>query len=134
MILDPQDKKTLSNIRMEKAYKYLKDAIANYEEGRYETSVNRSYYAVLSAVRSLLILEGTDPETHKGVITMLSLRFVKPALLSKDVVKKFEILLSRRTDVDYSDFETIDKSDAEDSVRIAREMIETIDKARKKMR
>ena len=94
---------------MEKAYKLLEDTKANYKEGRHETSVNRSYYAALSAVRSILILEGVDPESHKGAIMLLSLRFVKPGLLSKNIVKKFEILLSRRTEVDYGDFETVDK-------------------------
>ncbi len=118
---------------MEKAYKYLRDADANYKEGRHETAVNRSYYAALSAVRSILILEGADPETHKGAITMLSLRFIRPALLSKDIVKKFEILLSRRTDVDYGDFEILDKADAGDSIKIAEEIITAIDSIRKGM-
>lgn len=130
MTLAPEDKKALSNIRMEKAYRYLQDATGNYKEGRYETAVNRSYYAVLSAVRSILILEGIDPESHKGAITMLSLRFVKPSLLAKDIVKRFELLFSRRTDVDYGDFETMSAADAEDSLRIAQEIIESIDKVR----
>lgn len=133
MTLAPEDKKALSNIRMEKAYRYLQDATANYREGRYETAVNRSYYAALSAVRSILILEGIDPESHKGAITMLSLRFVKPSLLAKDIVKRFELLLSRRTDVDYGDLETIDAEDAKDSLKITEEIIHGIDKVRKEM-
>jgi uncharacterized protein (UPF0332 family) len=133
MTLSPQDKKNLSTMRMEKAYKYLQDATANYEGKRYETSVNRSYYAVLNAVRSILILEGINPESHKGVITMLSLRFVKPGIIPKDTLRKFELLLSRRTDADYGDLETIDKNDAEDSVRTAEKIVKLIDKARKKM-
>lgn len=108
----------------------MEDARANYNEGRYKTSVNRSYYAALNAVRSILILEGVNPETHEGVITMLSLRFIKPALLQVEVIKKFKTLLSRRTDVDYGDFETINAAEAEDSLRIAQEMIGSIDKVR----
>lgn len=133
MTLKPEDKKALSDIRIANAYEFIKDAKANYNEGRYKTSVNRSYYAALNAVRSILILEGVNPETHEGAITMLSLRFIKPALLPVDVVKKFKILLSRRTDVDYGDFETISDAEAEDSLRIAQEMIETIDKLRMEM-
>lgn len=133
MTLEPQDKKILSNIRMEKARKYLQDASANFKEGRYETAVNRSYYAALNAVRSILILEGVDPETHKGAITMLSLRFIKPALLPKDILKKFEILLARRTDVDYGDFEIIEASDAEDSLKNAEQLIKAIEEVRTKL-
>ncbi|MEW6095673.1 MAG: hypothetical protein AB1567_03985 [bacterium] len=36
MILELQDKKTLSEIRMSKAYEFLEDAKANYNEGRYK--------------------------------------------------------------------------------------------------
>ena len=43
---------------------------------------------------------------------------------------KFKILLSRRTDVDYGDFDTISSEDAEDSLRGAEEIIETIDRVR----
>jgi len=42
--------------------------------GRHRTSVNRAYYAALNAVRAILILEGVNPETHEGAVTLLSLR------------------------------------------------------------
>lgn len=131
MTLEPQDKRNLSDVRMSKALEFLEDARANLREGRHRTAINRSYYAALSAARSILILEGTHPETHEGVVTMLSLRLVKPGLLPVDVVKNFKLLLSRRTDVDYGDFDTIDKADAEDSIRIAGDMINLIERTRK---
>ncbi len=133
MNLEAKDKKVLSDIRMTKALEFLEDARANFNDLRYRTAVNRSYYAVLNAARALLVLEGVSPETHSGIVTMLSLRFVKPALLPVRIVKDFKVLLSRRTDVDYGDFETIDASDARDSVRIADELIEEVDRLRKEM-
>jgi uncharacterized protein (UPF0332 family) len=95
--------------------------------------VNRSYYAALNAVRSILILEGVDPEKHKGAITMLSLRFVKPALLSKDILKKFELLFARRADVDYGDFALVEAADAEDSLKSAQQIIESVESLRTKL-
>ncbi len=118
---------------MDKAFEALDDARANLEEGRYKTSVNRSYYAVLNAVRAILILEGVNPRTHEEALTMLSLRLVKPGLLTKEFVKKFELLLSRRTEVDYGDLEIIDSADAEDSYNIASKMVSELDELRKKM-
>ena len=131
MILDPKDKRSLSELRMSRALEFLEDARANLREGRHKTTINRSYYAALSAVRSVLILEGANPETHEGAVTMLSLRLVKPGLVSVEVVKGFKLLLSRRTDVDYGDFDTLNKADADDSIRIAEEIIELLVKARK---
>ena len=61
----------------------------------------------LNAVSALLILEGVNPETHYGAVTTLSLRFIKTGLLSVDVIKRFKVLLSHRTDVDYGDFESM---------------------------
>ena len=133
MTLESKDKKAVSDVRMVKAYAFLEDARANYNEGRFNTSINRSYYAALNAIRSILILEGANPLTHEGVITMLSLRFIKSAILPVDVVRKFKVLLSRRTDVDYGDFDTVDKTDAEESMRSSEKIIKLIDKARKKI-
>jgi uncharacterized protein (UPF0332 family) len=131
MMLEPQDKRSLSDARMAKALEFLEDAQANLKEGRHRTAVNRSYYAALGAVRSILILDGANPETHEGAVTLLSLRLIKPGLLPLDVVKNFKLLLSRRTDVDYGDFDTIGEADAKDAVRIAEAMIGTIETARK---
>jgi uncharacterized protein (UPF0332 family) len=118
---------------MDKAFEALDDARANLEEGRYKTSVNRSYYAVLNAVRAVLILEGVNPKTHEGALTMLSLRLVRPGLLSKEFVKNFELLLSRRTEVDYGDLGVIDSIEAEDSYNIAKAMVSALNELRKKM-
>lgn len=130
MTFDREDKQSLSNARMERAREFIADARANYEQGRYKTSVNRSYYAALSSLRAVLILEGANPSTHEGVITMLSLRMVRPGLIPVKTVKDFKVLLSRRTDVDYGDFETVGSADAEDSIRLAEEIISTIERVR----
>jgi len=128
MTLSPDDKKALSELRIKKAYEFLEDARANFKDGRLKTAINRTYYAVMNAARALLILEGSNPETHEGVVTLLSLKFVKPGLL-----KSYKLLLSRRTDVDYGDFETIDSKDVEDSLRLSEDIIEKIDTLRKRL-
>lgn len=133
MTIDPGDKKSLSDARMARAYEFLDDARATYGEDRYKTSINRSYYAVLSAVRSILILEGVNPETHEGSATMLGLRFVRPGILPLEIAKSFKVLMSRRTDVDYGDFDTMGKTEAEDSLRLAEGILKTIDSKRKEL-
>jgi uncharacterized protein (UPF0332 family) len=133
VILEIKDKKIISDTRMEKSREFLSDARATYDDKRYRTSVNRAYYAALNAVRAILILEGANPETHDGAVTLLSLRFVKTGVLPVDVIKKFKVLLSRRTDVDYGDFDTTGATEAEDSLRSAEAVIEVIDRARQKI-
>ena len=133
MNFEIKDKKSLSDARMDKAKEFLSDSYATFNDVRYRTSVNRAYYAALNAVRSLLILEGPDPGTHEGAATLLSLRFIKTGILPVEVIKKFKMLLSRRTDVDYGDLDTIDALDAEDSLKSAELIIEYVDSIRKKL-
>ena len=130
MILELRDKKNLSDARMAKAMEFLADAGATFREKRFRTSVNRSYYAALNAVRAILILEGSNPESHEGAVTLLSLKFIKQGVLPIEIVKKFKILLSRRTDVDYGDFDTIDEKESEDSLNVAEEIIVAIERVR----
>lgn len=129
MTLTAEEKKTLSQFRLQKAKEFLDDAKKIFDDKRYRTSVNRSYYAALNAARELLILEGANPETHDGVVTMLSLRFVKKGILPSEVIKSFKLLLPRRTDVDYGDFDDIGKDEALDSFHNAQSFIETIEQA-----
>jgi uncharacterized protein (UPF0332 family) len=133
MNLDAKDKKTLSDARMEKASEFLADAEALWSQKRYRSSVNRAYYAALSAVRSILILVGVNPESHEGAATLLSLRFVKPGLLPVETIKAFKTLLSRRTDVDCGDFDSVGPEEAEHSLGEAQRILETIDHQRKRL-
>ena len=130
MTLSWADKKILSQVRMTKANEFLEDAKGNYREGRFKTSINRSYYALLAAARSILILEGSNPETHEGAITMLSLKFIKTERLSVETVKKFKLLFSRRADADYGDFDSVDAAEAEGAIHIAGEAMEDIERVR----
>ena len=133
MNINIKDKKILSDVRMDRAREFLADAYANFKDQRYRTAVNRSYYASLSAIRALLILEGINPETHEGVLTMLSLRFIKTEILPVHIIKIFKTLFSKRTDVDYGDFDTTSSADAEESLKSAEEIIGAIDIVRKKL-
>jgi uncharacterized protein (UPF0332 family) len=129
--LDKQDKKALSDARMEKAREFLQDAAKNFNEGRFRTAVNRAYYSVVNGARSLLILEGLNPQTHDGIATMLSLHFIKKGILPVEIIKIYKTLLSRRTDVDYGDFDTIDSAETEDSVASAVKALDVIEALRK---
>ena len=63
----------------------------------------------------------------------MSLRFIKSGLLPVEVIKSIKLLLSRRTDVDYGDFESIDTAEAKDSLEKAGYILHQIDTIRKKL-
>lgn len=123
MALSIKEKINLSEIRMEKARNNLIDAEDTFKEGKYNLTVDRAYYAILTIARSLLILKGIDPANHDGVKTMLSMHFVKHNILPKSIIDNFRILLARRTDIDYGDFSEATVEEAEDSLKKAREFV-----------
>lgn len=128
-----EEKIALSNYRLQKSKDALSDALNTLEGKTYKTSVNRSYYTVLHAARSLLILKGVDPLRHEGVVTMLSLHFIKPNILSTEAVRILKHLLSLRTDVDYGDFDVVTIQDAEDSVKQAKRFLEIAEPVRDRL-
>lgn len=126
MTLNIEEKKTLSRYRLEKAERLLDDAKLLLKESRWESSVNRSYYAALSAAKAVLILFGIDPKTHEGVKTMVNKKLILEGLMPKEYGKWFRNLLFEREDADYADYVTIDSSDAEDAFKNASRFIEKI--------
>ena len=133
MTLSVDDKRTLSDARFAKAHEALADAQANLHDGRTNTAVNRSYYAALSAVRALLILDGVNPESHAGAVTTLGLRYIRTKLLPVSVSKDFKTLMAKRSDVDYGDFESVSPSEAAACVRRADRLLARIDTLRKRL-
>ena len=54
-----------------KAIDTLNDSEFNFINGRYNVSINRSYYAAFYAARALLLKKGKNPKTHSGTISEL---------------------------------------------------------------
>jgi len=131
--LSAEEKIALSDVRAEKSNDMFSDASDTLKSGLFNTSVNRSYYAALHSARSLLILKGIDPLQHDGVKTMLSLHFIKTKILPENIIKDFKNLLSLRTDVDYGDFESIDKKEAEAALKKTKSFLKVIEHERKKL-
>ncbi len=52
------------------------------ERAHYRASISRSYYSMYYAAQSLLLSENIDTSTHKGLIRLFSLHFVKTGRFS----------------------------------------------------
>jgi hypothetical protein len=133
MTLDAKAKIDLANYRMEKAKRFLQDTSNLINNKSYESSVNRSYYAVLTASRALLALRGIDPETHEGVKTMLSKEFIRTGLLPKEFGETFRSIQARRIDSDYGDYIEIGYDEASDSLKRARDFVEKAEEILKRI-
>ncbi len=65
----PDAKTALMAYRLENASEKFKAADMLYRIGCYKDAIHRSYYAIFSAMRAVLALDGIDYAKHAGVIS-----------------------------------------------------------------
>ncbi len=96
----PEEKLKLSELHYEKAKEILKELEVLSRERLFLTLANRAYYLVFNASKSLLILYGKDPVSHKGVRQLLHLHFSN----ERELLSIFDELMEYRQKVDYDVF------------------------------
>ena len=108
---------------IQKAEKKLEVAEKLFKSGDYEDAVSRAYYAVFHAAQALLLTEGERAETHKGVVTLFGLIFVKTGKFGKNYGKYLANLKDDRESGDYEIFSYVDKETAETALNESKEFL-----------
>lgn len=103
----------LSKRRLEIAHERLTTAKAMLELGDYKASANRLYYAIFSAMRAVLALDGFDSKKHSGIIARFRQSYIKTGIFDTEMSKIIDDLEVIREDSDYDDFYIILKEDVE---------------------
>ena len=99
-----EEKIILSQTRLNIAKERIEFADEILALGDYKTVANRSYYAVFSAMRAVLALDGFDSKKHSGVIAEFRRNYLKTELISKDLSPIIDALVEIRQGSDYDDF------------------------------
>jgi len=79
------------NSLIERAKRYLKSAEILLEEGDYESSVSRTYYAMFYSAQAMLLTKNLSFSSHKGVISAFGEYFVKTGIFPKEMGKELEV-------------------------------------------
>ena len=101
----------LSKRQLEVAHERMKTAGILLDAGDYKAVANRLYYAVFSAMRAVLALDGFDSKKHSGIISRFRQSYIKTGTFSTEmskIIDDFEVI---REDNDYVDFFIISKED-----------------------
>ena len=102
----------LSRYRLEKAREDLETAAENIEAGKFRASVNRSYYAVFHALRSITALDQFDSGKHSGIIAYFNQHYVKTGNFDREISKLIDSCYRLREKADYDDFYLVAREDA----------------------
>ena len=97
------------------------------EAGSYKDSIGRSYYAMFTAVRALLAVEGQDFSKHAGVIAYFQKEYVKTGKFDKKYSKYISQAFQIRNNTDYADFFLVSLQDAKEQYDRAEEFVKVIE-------
>ena len=84
--------------------------------GFYLGAVSRAYYAAYHWARALLVSRGIEPKTHRGIIQLLHLHFIKEGLLDESVVANLAHLATYRELSDYTSTTSFTKKQARNEI------------------
>lgn len=121
-------KKELMRYRLQTAKERLSAANSLLQEKCYKDSVNRSYYAMFTAIRAILALDGQDFSKHAGVISYFQREYVKTGKFDKKYSNYISQAFQIRNNADYADFFLVSENDAREQYERAMELITEIEK------
>lgn len=122
----PDNRKELMEYRLEMAQERLHSSKILLDDGSYKDSIGRSYYAMFTAVRALLAMEGQDFSKHAGVIAYFQKEFIKTGKFDKKYSKYISQAFQIRYNTDYADFFIVSAQDAKEQYEKAEEFLEVI--------
>jgi uncharacterized protein len=123
--------KDLINYRLERAKETLEDAKLLAEKQRWNSAINRLYYAAYYAVIALLLKENITSTTHNGAKTKFSEHFIKTGLYPTEFGRIYSQLFTWRQKGDYADLFDFTEEKVTPYFEPVEKLIELIEKALK---
>lgn len=116
------------NSLIERAKRYLKSAEILLEEGDYESSVSRTYYAMFYSAQAMLLTKNLSFSSHKGVISAFGEHFVKSGIFPKEMSRELNKAFEKRQIGDYEYTFVISRREAEEILESGEKFVEKIAK------
>lgn len=117
---------SLSMYRLNMAEEKLRSAKILLDAGQYKDSIGRSYYAVFSALRAVLVKDKVDFSKHAGVISYFQREYLKTEIFDKKYSKYITSAFQIRNNCDYDDFFIVSKEEAMEQYAHACELYKAV--------
>lgn len=109
-----------------RAQRYLKSAEILLEDGDYESSVSRTYYAMFYCAEGALLTKELAFSSHEGVIAAFGEHFVKTGLFPRDMGRELNRAFEKRQLGEYEHTFVISNEDASELLVQGRAFCDTI--------
>lgn len=123
-----EEKNNYVNYKLEKAKETLEVAELLVENKKWNSAVNRLYYASFYAVTGLLVNTEITTKSHSGVKTQFFLNFIKTGIVDQELGKLYGDLFDWRQKGDYGDFFDFEEKDVMPLLEPTRKLINQIKK------
>lgn len=110
------------------AFEDLETAEFLFAGQRYRSCLSRAYYAMYYSAQALLLSENIDTSTHKGVIKLINLHFVRTNQLDRKIFKLLNDAYDLRQLGDYNPNFTATSLSAREAIDNAQIFINEINK------
>jgi len=112
------------NYRIEKSIDTYEVAELLYENAKWNSAINRLYYACFYAITALLVKNKIEAKSHAGVKTQFFLKFIKTkAIPPIQYGKLYTDLFDWRQKGDYGDFFDFEKEDVKPLMKPTAELL-----------
>ena len=115
------------NYRMAKSRETILEVETLIENEYWNTAINRMYYACFYAVGALLVKNGVQTNSHRGVRQQFGQLFIRTGKISKELGKHFSDLFEKRHKGDYNDFYDYEEETVNRLFPESKELIRKID-------
>ena len=122
----PDRQKELSDYRLQQAEESLIVAKTCISNEFYKDSINRSYYSVFYAIKAVLALGTVDFKRHKDVVAHFNKEYVATEKFPRELGRKIGSLKQIREESDYDDFYIASKEEAEDQIKTAELVLQSV--------
>lgn len=124
--MDEKNKQILVKQQISKAESFLMQADEMLSLRHWDLAVNRYYYSCFHIVQSLFISDSISTHTHSGVITQLSLNYVKKGKVEAHYGSFMARLMQLRQKADYNCAYNISQEEAKDIAPLAHKFVARI--------
>jgi uncharacterized protein (UPF0332 family) len=121
------NKQELIRYRIARAYETLEDAQILANQKRWNSAINRLYYAAYYGVMALLLANDLFPSTHNGAKSNFNQYFISTNQIDKSFGKIYSQLFTWRQKGDYDDLFDFDEEKVVPYFKPVQDLLQIID-------
>ncbi|MBQ9286241.1 MAG: HEPN domain-containing protein [Bacteroidaceae bacterium] len=126
MSLSESERRIVVSRELEKAQRTFDDMDFCAREGKWEAAANRLYYALFHATSALLIHDGHNVKSHRGIMALFGEHYVRTGIFERRDGSLLSDLVIMRDNADYNCFFEADEEKLTPYIDPTRQLINKI--------